>query len=64
MSCRQCIAHIRPGVRVGELHRFSCAMITDALVRMGLLGWARRSVDAHCRFYPHSLGGDLSTHPD
>lgn len=52
---RQCIAQVQPGVRMSELHRLSCQLVTDALVQLGLLGWSRRSVESHRRFYPHSL---------
>ncbi len=30
--------------------------MSDTLCRLGLLAWSRRSLDAHRRFYPHSLG--------
>lgn len=52
---RECIKHIRPGTRVSELHSWSCSQVSDVLCRLGLLAWSRRSVDAHRRFYPHSL---------
>jgi hypothetical protein len=36
--------------------------VSDVMCRLGLLAWSRRSVDAHRRFYPHSLGELLTFH--
>jgi len=52
---RKVIKHLQPGVRVSELHSWSCAAATEALVSLGLLGWSRRTPDTHRRYYPHSL---------
>lgn len=54
--CRKVIGHLQPGVRVSELHSWSCAAAAEALVSLGLLGWSRRHPDTHRRYYPHSLG--------
>ena len=54
--CRKVIGHLQPGVRVSELHSWSCAAAAEALVALGLLGWSRRHPDTHRRYYPHSLG--------
>lgn len=52
---RKVISHLQPGVRVSELHSWSCAAVSEALVKLGLLGWTQRAPDAHRLFYPHSL---------
>lgn len=52
---RKAISHLQPGVRVSELHSWSCAAVSEALVKLGLLGWTRRTPDAYRLFYPHSL---------
>lgn len=52
---RKVISHVQPGVRVSELHSWSCAAISEALVNLGILGWTQKAPDAHRPFYPHSL---------
>lgn len=57
---KSCIQKIKPGVSIQEIHDFSCRLILNGLIKLGLVKNAEMNAllknNIHRIFYPHGIG--------
>lgn len=60
LNCQQaCISYAKPGITLFDIHNLSCRVITDGLIKLGLLtGTVDDNINsrAYTKFYMHSIG--------
>jgi Xaa-Pro aminopeptidase len=60
LNCQQaCISYAKPGITLFDIHNLSCKVITDGLIKLGLLnGTVEENINSrsYTKFYMHSIG--------